>query len=504
MTPPLNLVGYPKLTTNGMSRAEDMTALRLQQYLEKNTIKHPTALLHFERRLSDFEQGILFLCVHIVAKTERAPDGFYHLNKSLVRAVMRQEANHDYTRITEAVKTVSKTDLRFNFMGEDRTFDSYEAPLIIGRATDRKRGVIAFEVHPRIEKLVKDPRVFARLNIYFISALADVRRGYSFYALFRDFVDRTKAAEVTLDYWELRGYLGVEEGQYQIFKDFKFRVLKPLIDAVNERTDLRLSYEPVKTGRKLTHLKFTIQPQAWQLQLFDAEHAERMVAELVKNFDGPVIDHKTAPAQIEASEDKERAALIDQCVKMGVTSKTVERALAAHGVQGVGEIIAFTKAKFAKMDKKRETYDAANYLAKMLNEGVGVKAPAIRKKEADAKQKLAAQAAARAAQDAAERAEEDLKRRFDEYRKERAAQLIAQQSPAELAKLGELVGKALIVRQMVLRWQEVGQDPDKLDKRKGTDKMIFGAYVVPEALSLWGKPEDSDLEAFRAQQGAFA
>jgi len=96
-------------------------------------------------------------------------------------------------------------------------------------------------VHPRIEKPVEDPRVLARLNIYSVSALADMHRGYSFYALFRDFVDRTKAAETTLNYWELRAYLGFEGSQYRVFKDFKFRVLKPPIDSVNERTDLRPS-----------------------------------------------------------------------------------------------------------------------------------------------------------------------------------------------------------------------------------------------------------------------
>ena len=476
-----------------------MTALQLQKYLEKNTIKHPTALLHFERRLNDFEQGILFLCVHIVAKTERAPDGFYYLNKSLVRAVMRQEGNQDYARITEAVKAVSKTDLRFNFMGEDRTFDDYEAPLIIGRATNRRRGVIAFEVHPRIEKLVKDPRVFARLNIYFISALADVRRGYSFYALFRDFVDRTKTAEVTLDYWELRAYLGVEESSYPVFKEFKKYVLKPLMDAVNERTDLHLSYEPVKTGRKLSHLKFTIRPQAWQLQLFDAEHAERMVTELAKTFDGAVIENKAAPAEIEAGGDREKAGLIDQCVKMGVTSSTVERALAAHRVQGVGEIIAYTQKQLAKKDKKGEGYEAGQYLAKMLNDGVGVKTTAARLKDTAAKQKIEERAAARAAQTAVEQAEEAKKTRFSEHQKERARQLLKGLRPADQVKLNEAVTEVVPGSDYRQRWAAVGKDHTQLDQRKMTDKTLFRTWVVQETLKLWGKPEDLDFEAYKAR-----
>ena len=481
-----------------------MATLQLQKYLEKNTIKHPTALLHFERQLTDFEQGILFLCVHIIAKTERAADGFYYLNKSLVRAVMRQEGNQDYARITEAVRVVSKTDLKFNFMGEDRTFDDYQAPLIIGRATNKGRGVIAFEVHPRIEKIVKDPRVFARLNIHFISALAEVRRGYSFYALFRDIMNREgdpQRHEVTLDYWELRAYLGVDEDHYKDFKLFKRKVLKPLIDAVNEKTDLHLSYEPVKTGKKLTHLKFTVTPQAWQLQLFEAEHAARLVAELAKTFDGPVIESQVKPAQIEADEDQARAALIDKCVKLGVTSKTVERALKKHDVEGVGEIIAHTEKRFAKMDGKGENYIAKDYLAKMLNDGVGVKPAAERQKAEKAREALAERRAVEAAKSVDEKAEEAFVARFKAHQRSRADELISQQPAAAIAELGEVVAEVLpSIATYRNRWREIGQHPAKLDKRKATDKTIYGAYIVPEALKLWGRAEDTDIEAFRAAE----
>ena len=49
------------------------------------------------------------------------------------------------------------------------------------------------------------------------------------------------------------------------------------------------------------------------------------------------------------------------------------------------------------------------------------------------------------------------------------------------------------------RWQDVERDYRNLDRRKATDAMIFRWYVVQETLSLWGKPEDTDLEAFRSK-----
>ena len=168
--------------------------------------------------------------------------------------------------------------------------------------------------------------------------------------------------------------------------------------------------------------------------------------------------------------------------------------MAKHGVQGVGEIIAFTKGKFAKMDKKGEGYDAANYLAKMLNEGVGVKAPEVRKREAEAKKTLAQRAAAKAKKEAAERAEKELEKRFSYFKAARAQELLDGCSADDLDKLHERVAEALpAYADFRRRWQDVGRDYRNLDRRKATDGLLFRGYVVPEALSLWGKPEDTDL-----------
>ena len=266
---------------------------------------------------------------------------------------------------------------------------------------------------------------------------------------------------------------------------------------MNARTDLHLTYEPVKTGRKLTHLKFTITAQAWQLQLFEAEHAERMVTELAKTFDGAVIGNQAAPVQIEATS-KTRAALIDKCVKIGVTSATVKRALGEHGEQGVGEIITHTETCFKKMDAKGEKYSAKNYLAKMLNDGVGVKAPAEREKTEIARKNLAKREVERQAVTAAQAVEDDLKAKFDVHKKNYADELISQQSAAELAKLGEAVANDLpSIADYRRRWKEIGMQPAKLDIRKATDKTIYGAYVVREALKMWGRADKLDFESFK-------
>ena len=68
--------------------------------------------------------------------------------------------------------------------------------------------------------------------------------------------DKKIVRQMALD--ELRFRLDVQEGTYPAIKDFKRRVLDAPIREINEKTQYRISYENVKTGRKVTGFIFTM------------------------------------------------------------------------------------------------------------------------------------------------------------------------------------------------------------------------------------------------------
>lgn len=68
--------------------------------------------------------------------------------------------------------------------------------------------------------------------------------------------DKKIVRQIALD--ELRFRLDVQEGTYPAIKDFKRRVLDAPIREINEKTQYRISYENVKTGRKVTGFIFTM------------------------------------------------------------------------------------------------------------------------------------------------------------------------------------------------------------------------------------------------------
>ena len=57
---------------------------------------------------------------------------------------------------------------------------------------------------------------------------------------------------------ELKGKIGVEEGQYKQYGHFKSRVLKNSVDEVNDKTDLHIIYKEIKKGRGVNKIEFTI------------------------------------------------------------------------------------------------------------------------------------------------------------------------------------------------------------------------------------------------------
>ncbi len=102
-----------------------------------------------------------------------------------------------------------------------------------------------------------------------------------------------------------------------------------------------------------------------------------------------------------------------------------------------------------------------------------------------------AREAAQAAKTAAQRAEEALEAKFKEHQKARADELVSQQSAASVAKLGDMVADALPgIADYRRRWREIGQQPDRLDRRKATDKTIYGGVCCarsPEIVRQGGR-----------------
>lgn len=60
----------------------------------------------------------------------------------------------------------------------------------------------------------------------------------------------------------IRSVCGMKKGQYKLYADIRISVIEIAQREINERTDIEFDYEPVKEGRKVVAIRFTIRQNA--------------------------------------------------------------------------------------------------------------------------------------------------------------------------------------------------------------------------------------------------
>lgn len=60
------------------------------------------------------------------------------------------------------------------------------------------------------------------------------------------------------DIQDLRDKLGIAKDEYKRFVNFETRVLKTSMQEINQHTDVKMTYEKIKNGRKIARIRFTV------------------------------------------------------------------------------------------------------------------------------------------------------------------------------------------------------------------------------------------------------
>lgn len=100
--------------------------------------------------------------------------------------------------------------------------------------------------------MIKHPNMYVRLNLL---ALRDLKSKHSIalYEFLQDYIKLGKYSCTTEDF---RLLMGIKAGQYKVFTLMKKRVLDVAVNEINEKTDMTVSYEVERYGRKITHIHF--------------------------------------------------------------------------------------------------------------------------------------------------------------------------------------------------------------------------------------------------------
>lgn len=156
-----------------------------------------------------------------------------------------------YTQVRNAVLKISKRWVTL----VDNEHELTEVALIHKRSYFKKEGRFYIEFHdeliPYISELHDNYTKYKLINIGALGSTHAIRL-YELCSQYRDTGWRQTSVE------DIKSWLSISD-KYPLFKDFKKRVLTPSINEINAKSDLLVNIEPIKRGRSIIALKFTIQ-----------------------------------------------------------------------------------------------------------------------------------------------------------------------------------------------------------------------------------------------------
>ena len=446
-----------------------------------NHMRKPTALIHFERELSVIEQKVMTLIIFHCQVMEKDNQGFYYIKKNFVREFLGWDDSNNYPRLYEAFEGIFNNTIQWNVLGADRTFKSLKSKLVISLLEPSETGqYIGFKLHPDLEPAIKDPKVFAKLKLVMLVLLSRSQYAYPLYELFADSYSRGQNP-LRLSLATLKTYLGIGAGCYEVFKDFKVRVLKPNLDAINATTDFRVEYQTYREGRVIGGLLFHFHKQPWQ-----PPRLEGPLRELRKYYQQlPLVEALKIPL-LSAEEQ----SFVDELQPYALAESDILQALETHGLEGAMEIRDYVLAEIGRRQGTlEEIRNTGAYLARCFREGYGRKTAEER---TAARRQRTAKAIAQSQQQAKEQQRAAIDALITRFRQQQAAQV-----EARLAAMTDQEREAF--DQAFIRTHPVWA---KSYRTAGlTSPMLRAAlqtFAIPRLLTA----EQQDLTGYARAQGA--
>lgn len=222
----------------------------------RKVLKKHVATIHCSNKLSLLERKISnALLFHAFAKLK---DQLIHeiTIEQLKRLLGANTRNHK--ALKEALKTLISTVIEWNLLGDnvpEMELEGWNASTILS-SVSVKKGVIKYQYSELIKSLIMDPSIYGKINLVIQSRFKSsyALALYENCARYRG-LDYTKNFDIAI----FRKLMGVEDGKYEIFRDFNRRVLNPAVTEINTCSDIRVIPEIMRRGRKVQSIKFKIE-----------------------------------------------------------------------------------------------------------------------------------------------------------------------------------------------------------------------------------------------------
>lgn len=227
----------------------------------KKELKKHAAAIHCSNTLSLLQRKITNALLYHAYKELMLKDEHEITVKQLCRLIGYQGNNH--AAIKDAFKELISTVIEWNLINDETGAENWTASSIL--ASVSLEGPLCYYAYsPRMKQLLHSPSMFGKIDLVIQSHF---RSSYGL-ALYENCIryrglPHTKWFDMEL----FKKLMGVPAGKYDVFRDFKRRVLDKAIEEVNTYSDLVIEAEQLREGRKVVKVRFKLKERAKKTRL---------------------------------------------------------------------------------------------------------------------------------------------------------------------------------------------------------------------------------------------
>lgn len=320
----------------------------------------PTGAVQIANRFSLIERKLMNGIIWHAQKN-RFDSQEYSMPILQVFQIIGLESSRNHEVIKDALRTLTGTLIEWNQFGDDKTQEWGVCTFLA--AGKISRGQVRYRLNPEIVDKIKHPVLFAKIQLL-IQSQFKKRHALVLYEFFIDLISRQRAEKIVIDDVPLdriQTLLGLdktkstEEGN---FKFFNRDVLKPSIDEINNFSDIKVLYKPLRKQRRVAALMFTVERPPPFRFLFD------------------LLEHESTEVQLDSIEDDDR--VLKQLIDKGVGLRKARQLLENYPIEQIQANIEHV----AEAQKNRKIKNVAAYLVRAIEENYSRKSPEQARTEA--------------------------------------------------------------------------------------------------------------------------
>jgi len=232
---------------------ENINSLILNEDKKVEIQKH-SATVQISNKITAQQRKIYNALLHVsksLLEDDKNRQTFFVKQSHLKRLCGDQSTNNK--QLQNNLKGLMSTIVEFNILKKDNTRLWHASTLLAEATIDN--GKVYFAFGPTVKKTLLKPEYYVLLDLNIIKGL---QSKYAI-ALYENARDYSKSGIPKMSLETFREIMGISKKKYKSFSDLKKRVIEPSVDEINSKTDLKISYELFKEGRRYKYIKFKIE-----------------------------------------------------------------------------------------------------------------------------------------------------------------------------------------------------------------------------------------------------